>query len=329
MEFRPISRLAGAFQETVTADDLTAICARVFGLKSRPLTATELGTGQYNTTYRVQLDGHADPVVVRVAPEPGKQFRSEWQLMRNEYASLPWLAPLAPLMPSVIAADWSHELIGRDYLVQTFLPGVPAPDHLSNYPRPAWAGFFQQLGEIARAVHGIRGPHFGPVNGPGAPTWSTALVAGFDDIAADVEAAGLDAADLRKVSAVVVARRSVFDEVEQARMLAGDLWTVNVMLDRDAPVPTITGVLDLDRTWWGDPAADWTIRMASAKPGTERDAFWDSYGSLDRSIAAQLRARVYEARHLGAVRLERHRLGNIEGVESTYRDLEALLADLS
>jgi len=38
---------------------------------------------------------------------------------------------------------------------------------------------------------------------------------------------------------------------------------------------------------------------------------------------------VYEARHLGAVRLERYRLGNIEGVESIYHDLEALLANLS
>jgi aminoglycoside phosphotransferase (APT) family kinase protein len=111
-------------------------------------------------------------------------------------------------------------------------------------------------------------------------------------------------------------------------MLTGDLWTVNVMLADGAPEPTITGVLDFDRTSWGDPAADWTIRMAQAKPGTEREAFWETYGSVDRSSRAVLRSRIYEARHIGAIRLERHRLGNADGVRETYSDMAAVLADL-
>ncbi|MER8009642.1 hypothetical protein [Streptomyces sp. NPDC094149] len=37
------------------------------------------------------------------------------------------------------------------------------------------------------------------------------------------------------------------------------------MLDPEAPEPVITRVLDLDRTLFGDPFADWTIRMASTK----------------------------------------------------------------
>src|SRR3954468_14346121 len=49
-----------------------------------------------------------------------------------------------------------------------------------------------------------------------------------------------------------------------------------------ASEPTITGAHDFDRTWWGDPAADRTIRMIAAKPD-ERQAFWDTYGPLDQS----------------------------------------------
>jgi hypothetical protein len=64
----------------------------------------------------------------------------------------------------------------------------------------------------------------------------------------------------------------------------------------------INGVLDSDRCVFGDRAADWTIRTAAAKTD-ERTAFWESYGDLDRSSAAVWRARLYEARHLGAVRL--------------------------
>lgn len=325
MEFHRVERAAQAFQQSVTEADVQAICHHVFTAKAR--CATELGAGTYNNTYRVEVAGQRRPVILRVAPEPGRQFRSELQLMRNEYASIPWLAPIASLMPKVIAADWSHEVIGRDWMIQTFLDGVPAPDHLGAYQRSTWPTFFRQMGAITRKVHTVRGPGFGPVVGPAHSTWSAAVLASLDDIAADVESVGLDAADLRKVAAVAGDERVVLDEITEPRMLSGDLWTVNVMLADGAPEPIITGVLDMDRTWWGDPAADWTIRMAQAKDD-ERTAFWENYGPLDHSPAAQLRQQIYEARHIGAIRLERHRLGNDDGVSATYEDMGAVLTAL-
>ncbi|MFD7282654.1 hypothetical protein ACFV80_37965 [Streptomyces sp. NPDC059862] len=81
---------------------------------------------------------------------------------------------------------------------------------------------------------------------------------------------------------------------------------------------------DFDRTWWGDPAADWTIRMVMAK-SDERSAFWEMYGPVDQSENAVWRQKVYEARHLGAVRLERHRLGNQEGVRASYDSMADIL----
>nr|WP_228873882.1 aminoglycoside phosphotransferase family protein [Streptomyces halstedii] len=291
------------------------------------MSAVELGMGMYNNVYRVVLAGRARPVILRVAPEEGRQFRSERHLMRNEYGSVPWLSVIAPLMPHVLAADWSHEVINRDWMIQTHLDGVPAPEHLGTYPRTAWPEFFRQMGAIARSVHDVRGPHFGPVGGPGHGTWSEAVITSLEAIAADLDGAGLDSADVRKVAAVAAHDRAVLDEVTEPRLLTGDLWTVNVMLDAGAEEPTITGVFDMDRTWWGETAADWTIRMATAKRD-ERVAFWETYGDRDCSAAASWRSLVYEVRHLGAVRLERHRLGNAAGVGSTYDAVAAVLADL-
>lgn len=61
----------------------------------------------------------------------------------------------------------SHEVIGRDWMIQTHLDGVPAPERLGAYPRTAWPALFRQMGAIARLVHDVRGPYFGPVCGPG------------------------------------------------------------------------------------------------------------------------------------------------------------------
>ncbi|MGP4097800.1 phosphotransferase family protein [Nonomuraea sp. KM90] len=325
MDFQPIERPGEAFQQPVTARHLQEISRRVFGRDA--LSAVELGLGMYNNTYKVTVAGQDRPVVMRFAPEPARQFASERQLMRNEYATVPYLSVIAPLMPRIVAADWSHDLIGRDYLVQTLLDGVPAPERLPGYPRPLWTGFYRRLGEITRSVHDVRGPRFGPVADPRYDTWSQAVTGSLTEIAADLENAGLDGADLRKAADLAADRHDVLDEITEPRLLTGDLWTVNVMIAAEAPEPTVTGVLDLDRTWWGDPAADWTIRMAAARQD-ERLAFWEAYGEPDRAPAAAWRSSIYEIRHLGAVRLERHRHGHAERVRESYDAVAAVLAEI-
>ncbi|GAA3756724.1 phosphotransferase family protein [Salinactinospora qingdaonensis] len=323
MEFQLRERDASAFQQPVTAQQTRAIAHRVFGEEAQLGAVVELGGGMYNTTYRIELD-QAPPVILRLAPEPARQNRSERRLMRNEYASVPFLAPIAHLMPQVLAADFTHEIVARDYLVQTVLPGVPAPDHLGTYPREAWSNLFAQMGEIARRVHDVRGERFGPVGGPLFSTWGEALLAAMEDAAADIDDVGLDSADLRQVITAIDKNRAMLDEVTQARLLHGDLWTVNVMLDPDAKEPQITGVFDCDRTMWGDPAADWTIYMATRRRGGEREAFWQTYGKLADTPAAQWRQLVYTARHISAIRLERHRTGQGD-VGQTYAHMREVL----
>ncbi|NUK21071.1 phosphotransferase family protein, partial [Streptomyces lunaelactis] len=119
--------------------------------------------------------------------------------------------------------------------------------------------------------------------------------------------------------------RAVLDEIVEPRLLHGDLWTVNVMIASGAAEPTITGVFDCDRTSWGDPQSDWPIRMASRQPGTERDAFWETYGPPVSTPGSERRSLFYRARDIGAVRLERHRLENADGVRGTYGELSDVL----
>ncbi|MFE9481276.1 hypothetical protein ACFYNM_22050 [Streptomyces spororaveus] len=47
-------------------------------------------------------------------------------------------------------------------------------------------------------------------------------------------------------------------------------------------------------------------------------AFFDAYPRPVETEAVAWRRHVYEVRHLGALRLERHRLGNEAGVRDSY-----------
>jgi hypothetical protein len=59
---------------------------RVLSESAEIRSATEMGWGSYNTAFRIELaDG--PPVVLRVAPGPGSQARSERQWLRSEYAA--------------------------------------------------------------------------------------------------------------------------------------------------------------------------------------------------------------------------------------------------
>ncbi|KAA2253828.1 aminoglycoside phosphotransferase family protein [Solihabitans fulvus] len=327
MEFSSIERAPGAFQEPVSAEQVAAMCERAFGGGAAVVSAVELGGGLYNNTLRVDIAGR-DPVILRVAPRPDRQARIERALMRNEHASLPHFAPIAAMMPRTLFADWTHEVLGRDYVVQTMLDGVSASVGLRAYPRPSWAGFYRQLGTIARRVHEVSGERFGPVAGPTFATWGEALVSALEDTEADLVDAGLDASDVREVVAAAAKGSAVLDEIDRPRLLHGDLWVPNVMLDPDAPEPTITGVLDHDRASWGDPAADWVVHIAGLR--AERDPFWETYGRRDEADgSAAWRALIYRARHIGAIRLERHRLGEHARIPDTYQEMREVLGLLA
>lgn len=328
MEYIPLARPAGAFQQPVPAAGIEAMCRRAFGPGTPPVSAVELGGGWYNSTFRVTLAGGGQPVILRVAPVPARQFRIERELMRGEHAALPFLAPVAPLIPRTLAADFTHDVIGRDYLFQTVLPGVPAPVGIGAYPPAQHGALYRQLGEITRLIHRVRGVRFGPVAGPWHASWSEAVIAYFTDLAADLDDAGLDSGDVRQLTAAAERDRAVLDEVTVPRLLHGDLWTVNVMLDPGADQPVVCGVFDNDRACWGDPEADWPVYLAGLEPGTARDAFWDGYGTRPSGEAAARRSLYYAARHIGAGRLERHRLGEAGLVPRTYEQMHSLLAGL-
>ena len=323
MRFQVIERAADSAQRPLTPGQVDAIVRRAFGDRTRVASAVELGDGTYNTTFRIVLET-GEELILRAAPEPARQFRSERGFLRNEHAAAPYFAPIAALLPRTLAVDFTHDLVGRDYVIQTVVPGVPAPEGLAGYERSEWGSFFRGLGQISRKIHSVRGPGFGPVAGPLAATWSEALGTQLDLIAQDLDDLGLDAADVRALAETARRRRDLLDRIAEPRLLHGDLWTINVMIEPNAPEPTVSGVFDCDRTWWGDPESDWAIYRALGKPGDVRNAFWDGYGALVQDQAARWCRLFYEARNLATIRLERHRLGESAGVAASYEEIRAV-----
>lgn len=324
MKFESIDRGTGSFQEPVSRDQLLAMCHRAFGPTVEVLSAVELHGGSYNSVYCVDI-GERRPVILRVAPLPSKQGLIHRELMRNEHASLPYFASVSAMMPRVVFADFTHELIGRDYMWQSMLDGVPAHRGLSAYPRTEWRAFFEQLGTIAKTIHDTCGNRFGRIAGPQYDSWSEAVISLLTDTVFDLESTESETDDIREVIAIASENRAVLNEITRPHLLHGDLWVQNFMIAPDTNEPKIIGILDHDRSSWGDPMADWVIFMAERKPGTERDAFWNTYGASTNSPNNEWRRLIYRASHLSELRLELTRLGRKEDISENHNDMREIL----
>ena len=317
-------REPGAFQQPVSAAEISALLARTLGEDVRAARVTELATGTYNNTYRVDLED-GDSVVLRVAPPPSLQHRGDRQAMRNEHAATPLLAGLGRLVPQTLAVDFTHEVLGRDALVQELLPGVSASAVVLSWQPARRAELFRALGTVTRTVHSVRGTAFGRVAGPTRTAWSVATAEHLLDLAADLDDLGGDGTEIRRVADAAERHADELDELSVPRLLHGDLWLLNVLVAVDGDT-RITGVLDHDAACWGDPAGDWTLEKIREGAVTERDAFWETYGPPpDTSPVRTLFAR---ARTVAGTRLDVQRRGILDQVPRHYWDLRPVLEQL-
>ncbi|MFF4795480.1 hypothetical protein ACFY2M_38495 [Streptomyces sp. NPDC001276] len=134
----------------------------------------------YNTTYRITVDNLEEPVILRIAPAPGQQYTSERELMRNEYTTVPYVSPIADLVPRFLLADWSQEITGRDWIVQSHLTGVPAPRPSRRLPPRLVAGLLRPT----RRDHVSHSRHPRPGLRPGHGSQKPHLERGLDRLPA-------------------------------------------------------------------------------------------------------------------------------------------------
>jgi len=150
----------------------------------------------------------------------------------------------------------------------------------------------------------------------------------FRGAAQDVHDAGHDPRDVWELASAAERHSAELDEITEPRLLHGDLWTANVLVDPETAALTITGVCDWDRAKWGDPLADWAIQRALLKPGTEREAFWIGYGQ-PRTVAAGVRQLLYQGRFALELRLDHIRLRSADSVAASYKEIGQILQHLA
>ncbi|SDR69572.1 phosphotransferase family protein [Actinopolymorpha singaporensis] len=274
---------------------LKAMVARAYGPDQVPADGdgwvSELGHGWFNVAYRIRLRDGSN-VVVKIAPPAGVEVMTyERGAMAVELAALRLIREQTTVpVPTVDFADSSHELCDADYF---FMPYIDA-DNLGIVKEnltPACLGTYQEaLGAANRELNSIRGRAFGPLAGPGEPSWRVVFTGMFEDVLGDGERRQVDLGwDYDVVREVFADNAGSLEEVVEPRYVEWDLWDSNVMV-RDGK---IISIIDHERAFYGDPLIEAGFVPTQLAAFGDATAFMRGYGQGKLTETEQVRRRLY------------------------------------
>ncbi len=274
---------------------LRAMAARAYGPGQVPAAGedwvSELGHGWFNVAYLVRLrDGSR--AVLKIAPPAGVTVMTyERGAMATELAALRLIREhTAVPVPAVHFADDSRELCDADWFFMDYIdadnlgitgPALPAADR---------DAYHEALGAANRELNAIRGPAFGPLAGPGGPSWRAAFTGMAEDVLRDGERRQVDLGrDYDAVRDAIARHAGSLDEVTEPRFVEWDLWDSNVMV-RDG---AIVAIIDHERAFYGDPLIEGGFTATELSAFGDPAAFMRGYGHGDLTLAERTRRRLY------------------------------------
>lgn len=235
---------------------------------------TELSDGWFNAVYRVELDD-GRPAVVKLAPP------AEVAVLRYERGILGTEAMVYRRLGSLGGGLPTPELLyaTEEFIVLSVIEGTgwdKAGDRLSP---SATAALRRELGAITAHLHTLapadgRFGYPAAESGLSAPDWRTAFTAMTEALLADAEhwqsPLGVRPAEIR---ALVAEGGYALDEVREPRLVHFDLWPGNIFVapTEDGNDARITGLIDHERAFWGDPAAELVSLAFGGDTGPDSD----------------------------------------------------------
>jgi aminoglycoside phosphotransferase (APT) family kinase protein len=255
-------------------------------------------------------------------------------LMRREHAVQPYLAALGDLVPPLLFVDFTRQLINRDYMFQSYCASEQWEAIADELDEDDEVELWRQCGAIVRRMHDTVGDAFGwPSPGPRYGSWHETVLERLNQIVAGFERAKIATDALNQVCDFLQKNPGLLAKVEEPRLLHGDLWRFNLLVDRHLSPPQIVSVLDADRAWWGDPLADviiFLLEIRRDEPEWQAPiaAFCDTYGDLTPNDEARLRLTLYKAMHFGNIMAWYNHQSDFDTVRRASAELDEVVTEL-
>lgn len=248
---------------------------------AKPGKAEELSEGLFNAVYRVYGEGiPGGNAVLKIGPSPeAKVLTYERGIMRTEVEVCRLLKGSGVPVPEILAYDGSHREIPCDYFFMSHLDGVTwagVKDQITPEKRER---LLEQLGGYFARIHRVRseGRPLGYRTNPAA-SWGEAFYKMVDGALSDGERMGYSL-PCGRIRQVLQKDRPLLDAVTAPTLVGYDIWAGNVLLD-PAGLDRITGIIDFERSFFGDRFADFVAASEIFDDVEQEPAFQRGYASV-------------------------------------------------
>lgn len=281
-----------------STDQATRLILARAGIASPQLLSCEpVSGGTYNTVFRLTTT-ESSRLILKLPPHahtPGLEY--ERGLLTGEVTYYRHAADLHEVpVPSVLRCQLQdHGPVGK-YLLMSERPGTAWNTLADTMAEAERSRLRRSLGRILARAHSVTGPGFGyPAQSVTAlsPHWRAAFTAMFEAVLRDADrySAWLPIA-ATTIHDALQAAAPALDEVRDPTLVHFDLWEGNILLHGPPGAREISGIVDGERMFWGDPLAELPslhiLGIAEDDPDLMAGYYDDQEHSLDDSARTRI-----------------------------------------
>ncbi len=212
-----------------------------------------LGAGEFNAVFQVTT--RTRDYVIKIAPkEDAPILNYEKGMMKAE---LFWYKQIREntsiRVPQIFFEDFTRKRISTDYFIMEKLSGKQMNRmHFNKAEREEARSL---LARMAAEIHRIKNNRFGYVQTGVYDNWHLALRSMVTDLLEDAKKKHIRSKRGEHLLEEIDFHRGLLERVE-SRMVNFDLWTPNIICQRQADGSLESTWIDPERSFWGDPIAD-------------------------------------------------------------------------
>ncbi len=242
--------------------DTVEVIRQAFGGSRGLMASVPMPGGQINATSLTILE-NGDRLILRAAPsEADASAGPSWlssRGLRRELAAIAALPDLAHLLPVTVAHDFEDNFLGRDWVLQQVMPGVPLSTVDATLEPDTRETIWTELGAFTRQMHDHTSATFGPLGEDGYERWSGMLAWDAAGLLDDANRFSLPVAPFQRLARMIADQSGTLDDVGRPALIHSDLLPPHVFVsddDDDDGALHLAGVIDLEFARYADRASE-------------------------------------------------------------------------
>lgn len=241
----------------------------------------ELKGGMFNASYMISRVKEKDHIVLKVGVVPGTTLLTyeqdimptevECYRLIKEHTSVP--------VPTILAYDFSKTQIKSNYFFMTALSGTTLSETAKKMDAENLKRIRQKQAEYLAQFHQIKGTYYGYFTedkNQQYATWKDAFSHMFAQILQDAREHKVRL-PYERIERVLARNAKYLEDVKEPVLVEYDCHDGNVFVKETKNGYEIEGIVDFERAFWGDAAADFPAAFIMTDDIRKEKAFLDSY----------------------------------------------------